>query len=746
MTGTSGLLKKTAANTWTLDTTSYSTLTIGTTATTAAAGNHTHTASLATDTGTSAITLAHGSKYKLTAGGGSVIFTMPSDNNTTYTFAGGTNKFTVTPSDGTAQDITITPSITNNITGSGTSGYLVKFNGANTITNGPQLGSATTTFLRNDGSWTTPIDEKIKLTSQATSGTYPLLFGPTSITSNSTYQGYYNTGISVNPSTKTITATTFSGALSGTATGNITSVQYDSTNNKFTYTKNNSNTDIVTINNLKTYLELGEAAYKNVDTVINDLDATDGKVPTSKAVKDYLEETVDYYTPQMFGAKADGSTDDTLAIQQALDAGLNVFFPSGIYVISYPLYIRTGTHLKGTSTSSTTLKAASNFSYENMPNKTVTFSSINIAPGDLTQSQLDACRYRFTKEPEIGNFMMIIAECFRSQYANEASSPNTTSSVGRPPFTTANVSSFILEGFTLSCDDVSNVNGLRIMRPYNRCSLKDIFVDKCVNKDIFVGDTMSVSYMQSNYNQWVVDEGLSSDEGEDPGLEARLRRRTRSQTLMIENCHFMGSKTGTRFTPTTSYSGVQYKYTYWRPNTHFQYSWQLISDIYLFSNTSDYNKVTTTTKTFTLPVSGGTESYTHNKIEVGGNTWISNQTSYLAHFYNSFEMNVKDTKFQYYTNNFKMYPCAVFDNCTDLYVRGCSFSGTLGEAVRITGGSKYFRLIGNTYELIGRLDTDSGLPTGGGFAAAGLHNMYSTSGDFTSSLTTERNYLIDCRG
>lgn len=39
--------------------------------------NHTHTTSLATDTGTSTITLGLGSKYKLTAGGTSVIFTMP---------------------------------------------------------------------------------------------------------------------------------------------------------------------------------------------------------------------------------------------------------------------------------------------------------------------------------------------------------------------------------------------------------------------------------------------------------------------------------------------------------------------------------------------------------------------------------------------------------------------------------------------------------------------------------------------
>jgi hypothetical protein len=44
----------------------------------------------------------------------------------------------------------------NNVTGSGTSGYLTKWNGTHTITNGPLLGSSTTTFLRNDGEWATP--------------------------------------------------------------------------------------------------------------------------------------------------------------------------------------------------------------------------------------------------------------------------------------------------------------------------------------------------------------------------------------------------------------------------------------------------------------------------------------------------------------------------------------------------------------------------------------------------------------
>ena len=54
-----------------------SNLTIGTSSSTAAAGNHTHTTSLATDTGTSTVDLAHNTTYKLTAGGTSVIFKTP---------------------------------------------------------------------------------------------------------------------------------------------------------------------------------------------------------------------------------------------------------------------------------------------------------------------------------------------------------------------------------------------------------------------------------------------------------------------------------------------------------------------------------------------------------------------------------------------------------------------------------------------------------------------------------------------
>jgi len=55
---------------------------VGTGASDAAAGNHTHTCKIEDSTGTSQKTLAYGGKYAITAGGDSFIFTMPSSDNT----------------------------------------------------------------------------------------------------------------------------------------------------------------------------------------------------------------------------------------------------------------------------------------------------------------------------------------------------------------------------------------------------------------------------------------------------------------------------------------------------------------------------------------------------------------------------------------------------------------------------------------------------------------------------------------
>ena len=59
-----------------------------------------------------------------------------------------------------------------------------------------------------------------------------------------------------------------------------------------------------------------------------------------------------YVTPQMFGAAGDGKTDDTQAIQEAIDAcrrveGSTVVIPAGIYKTSAPLTIYSHTRLLG---------------------------------------------------------------------------------------------------------------------------------------------------------------------------------------------------------------------------------------------------------------------------------------------------------------------------------------------------------------------------------------------------------------
>lgn len=73
---------------------------IGTGASDAAAGNHTHSTSIATSSGTNQLTLAFGTKYSLNAGGTSYIFTMPANPNTDhYDWSDITNKpSTYTPS------------------------------------------------------------------------------------------------------------------------------------------------------------------------------------------------------------------------------------------------------------------------------------------------------------------------------------------------------------------------------------------------------------------------------------------------------------------------------------------------------------------------------------------------------------------------------------------------------------------------------------------------------------------------
>ena len=81
------------------------------------------------------------------------------DTNTTYTFKGGTNQFTVTPSNGTAQTVSVTPSIANNVTGSDlTANTIILGNGNSGV---KKSGKTIVTTLGNDDT-TLPTSKAVK--------------------------------------------------------------------------------------------------------------------------------------------------------------------------------------------------------------------------------------------------------------------------------------------------------------------------------------------------------------------------------------------------------------------------------------------------------------------------------------------------------------------------------------------------------------------------------------------------------
>ena len=131
-------------------------LALGTTATTAAKGNHTHGLSLAADSGSSSITLAASSKYKLTAGGSTYVFTTPP--NTTYesksASSGGTDVSLVTTGEkyNWNQNVSCT---TENVQ----------------TALGVEAGATTTLFYRKDGTWQTPSGAGIGTVTSVATGT-----------------------------------------------------------------------------------------------------------------------------------------------------------------------------------------------------------------------------------------------------------------------------------------------------------------------------------------------------------------------------------------------------------------------------------------------------------------------------------------------------------------------------------------------------------------------------------------------
>lgn len=85
-----------------------------------------------------------------------------------------------------------------------------------------------------------------------------------------------------------------------------------------------------------------------------------------------------YVTPQMYGAKGDGISDDTAFIQSALDSGKAVIFPSGIYLISKTIELSDDKTIIGCGITNTTITSNGSVSILNITGKNNLVKNIGI--------------------------------------------------------------------------------------------------------------------------------------------------------------------------------------------------------------------------------------------------------------------------------------------------------------------------------------------------------------------------------
>lgn len=162
--------------------------------------------------------------------------------------------------------------LSNYIQGSGTSGYIAKFDGTRSVTNGPAFGSATNTYLRNDGTWQTPPNDNTTYSLAAGSGddANKIVLTPSSGSAQKVTVPYASNAGTVNgktvaenvPSGAKFTDTTYTGnngvSLSGTTFSNsgVRSIAEGTTNGTVNVNTNGSTADVAVHG-------LGSLAYKS---------------------------------------------------------------------------------------------------------------------------------------------------------------------------------------------------------------------------------------------------------------------------------------------------------------------------------------------------------------------------------------------------------------------------------------------------------------------------------------------------
>jgi parallel beta-helix repeat protein len=116
--------------------------------------------------------------------------------------------------------------------------------------------------------------------------------------------------------------------------------------------------DIWTVDNINAISVLTTLAASGGSNLIGFIQSGTGAVATT--VQTRLRQTL---SVKDFGATGDGSTDDTTAIQNALNAGTgrSVYFPAGTYRISTTLLVKTKTTLIGEGMNKSIIKLTSGF-------------------------------------------------------------------------------------------------------------------------------------------------------------------------------------------------------------------------------------------------------------------------------------------------------------------------------------------------------------------------------------------------
>ena len=170
-------------------------------------------------------------------------------------------------------------------------------------------------------------------------------------------------------------------------------------------------------------LGTGDPSLENVREIDNQTITI--KLDNGDTTEDYSQYIDDFF---VYSTDSETPHDDTDAIQAALDASLEVYFPPGVYMVSSTLNIPNKAHIWGNAGDSK-IRAANTFN---------------------------------------GSFIAQVA---------------VYDSSGLPQATR-----FCIEKLEFSCNNVS-VGGLYLVRPYNSCIVRDILITNCPKTAIWVGDT-----------------------------------------------------------------------------------------------------------------------------------------------------------------------------------------------------------------------------------------------------------------